>query len=448
LIELVVILGFAAALLVGTQRVVRREPDQVIARLVVFGFVAKMAGTAAYYGVIRNVYGSGDVDVYVQVGRRLAGVIRSGRLPDEATETGTRFMEFVTGAVFAVTGSSERIGYVVFSVLAFLGAYLFLQAFRLAIPDGDHRRYAALVFLMPTMVFWPSTIGKEAWLVFTLGVASYGAARMLRAERWGLLLAGVGGAGIFAVRPHMAALFAVSFVAAFLLRLRDPTVKRNLVWWLMGLLAVGVAAGVAVVRFSDEMGRTDTEGTATERVVADTDEIFERTERLTRDGGSAFDSRPVRRPGDLVHALVTVPFRPFPTEAHNWQATLMSFEGLALLALMVFSLPRIARLPSLASRKPYVALASAYCLGFVVAFSNVGNFGILVRQRAQLLPFLLVLLALPLNGEKARSSEGRSPMRKRNRTPLVVIAPTEEGCVVPDAGEAGDSRTARDPRRR
>jgi hypothetical protein len=47
-------------------------------------------------------------------------------------------------------------------------------------------------------------------------------------------------------------------------------------------------------------------------------------------------------------------------------------------------------------RRPYVAMSTVYCVGFIIAFSNVGNFGIITRQRAQLLPLLFVLLALPV----------------------------------------------------
>jgi hypothetical protein len=32
---------------------------------------------------------------------------------------------------------------------------------------------------------------------------------------------------------------------------------------------------------------------------------------------------------------------------------------------------------------------------FVIAFSSIGNFGILTRQRTQVFPFVLVLLAVP-----------------------------------------------------
>ena len=45
--------------------------------------------------------------------------------------------------------------------------------------DGDARRYAALVFLLPSLLFWPSSIAKEAWILACLGLAAYGAAKML-----------------------------------------------------------------------------------------------------------------------------------------------------------------------------------------------------------------------------------------------------------------------------
>jgi hypothetical protein len=46
-------------------------------------------------------------------------------------------------------------------------------------------------------------------------------------------------------------------------------------------------------------------------------------------------------------------------------------------------------------RLPYVTFVVVYGLLFIVAFSSIGNFGILARERCQLLPFFLVLLAVP-----------------------------------------------------
>ena len=33
------------------------------------------------------------------------------------------------------------------------------------------RRYALLVLFLPSLLFWPSSIGKEAWMTLALGLA-------------------------------------------------------------------------------------------------------------------------------------------------------------------------------------------------------------------------------------------------------------------------------------
>jgi hypothetical protein len=51
-------------------------------------------------------------------------------------------------------------------------------------------------------------------------------------------------------------------------------------------------------------------------------------------------------------------------------------------------------------RQPYLALALAYAAMFVVAFSSFANFGNLVRQRVQVLPFVVALLCIPPRRKK------------------------------------------------
>ena len=71
-----------------------------------------------------------------------------------------------------------------------------------------------------------------------------------------------------------------------------------------------------------------------------------------------------------------------------------SAEGLVLLGLFYLGRRRLYALPR-HLRNPYVVASLAYCVFFIIAFSSFGNFGILVRQRVQVFPFVLVLLALP-----------------------------------------------------
>ena len=386
--------------MLALSRVVKGQNDPIVGRLIVLGLFAKLAGSAARYTFMADLYdGRGDFNRYFDRGREIAVVLRSGSLPDEARETGTPFMDFIAGVVYTVVPQRLVIGFAVFAILSFIGALFFLLAFQLAIPDGNHRLYTALIYFLPTMVFWPSSIGKEAWLVFTLGLATYGAARVLRRARFGYLVVALGMTGVFLVRPHMGALIALSFAGALVLRFRDPDVSTNPIAWVLGLLIVALGAGFAASNFGEELPRDETiEGSAT-------DQVFAETTRRTSQGGSAFESRPVRNPIDFLHAAVTVPFRPFPPEAHNRQAQLASLEGLLFLALIALSLPRLANAPRLLLRRPFVAMAAAYCVGFIVAFSNVGNFGILTRQRAQLLPFIIVLLCLPRKGTERRLSD-------------------------------------------
>ena len=92
---------------------------------------------------------------------------------------------------------------------------------------------------------------------------------------------------------------------------------------------------------------------------------------------------------------------------------------LALLALIALSWRRLRQLPRALLRMPYVTFAATYVVVFVYAFSVIGNFGILARQRTQMLPFLFVLLALPAalprrgqpRSVEPRTSEPEAPRR-------------------------------------
>jgi hypothetical protein len=106
-------------------------------------------------------------------------------------------------------------------------------------------------------------------------------------------------------------------------------------------------------------------------------------------------------------------FRPYPWEAGSAQALLTSFEGLLLLILCAASATRLLKVPSLMFRVPYVAFCVSYVAMFILAFSSIGNFGIMTRQRTQVMPFLLVLLAIPL--EQRREQERPPTLEERAR---------------------------------
>jgi hypothetical protein len=107
-------------------------------------------------------------------------------------------------------------------------------------------------------------------------------------------------------------------------------------------------------------------------------------------------------------AALSVFFRPFPWEADSAQVLIASAEGTAILGLVIASWRRIgAGLRRI--REPYILMSVIFLLGFLYAFSQFGNFGILARQRVQALPFLLIFLAMPLGKSVAAAVKSANP---------------------------------------
>jgi hypothetical protein len=123
------------------------------------------------------------------------------------------------------------------------------------------------------------------------------------------------------------------------------------------------------------------------------DQVLSSTEERTDEGGSSFQSERARGPFALPQAAVQVLIRPFPWEAHNAQALVTSLEGVLLVAVAVGSWRSLRHL-SRQLRRSYVLFCLLYAAAFVFAFSTFGNFGIIARERVQVLPFVLALLCV------------------------------------------------------
>lgn len=370
-----------------------READPTVFRFLVLALVVKLGGAfLRYYASVFFYGGLRDANVYSKFGSQIANSFRHG---DFATGlnilsslSGTNFVRFLTGVVYTATGTSKLGGGVVFSWLGFWGLFFFYRAFTIAASGGRRRSYAYLLFFLPSLVFWPSSIGKDAWMMFTVGMATYGIAQLL--TRWTIGGTVAAAAGLWLaslVRPHVAALLAVAFLVALVAR-RSRGEHRELAPVLKGvsialalLLAVGLAAKTSRslnIAVNGGLGATLT-----------------RVEDRTSKGGSDFVPALADSPARFPIATMTVLFRPFIFEAHNTPARLAALESTALLLLLLLRFRwAVAAFRSL-RRRPYVAFCLVYVLLFIVAFSSFANFGLLARERVQLYPLFLVLLSIP-----------------------------------------------------
>jgi hypothetical protein len=252
-------------------------------------------------------------------------------------------------------------------------------------PDGDRRRYALLLFLWPTLVFWPSSISKDGWLLFTVGIASLGVARVLARSRGGYVLFIVGSLLASVVRPHVAILALVAFGLALLLSRRPPHPTRSTssgIAKVAGFVALVAIGALLANQLGDFLEARD----------LSVDSAIEQNTERTLQGGSAFEPANPQNPLGYAKATVTILFRPFPFEADGIEQLLTSFEAIALAGLCVVSWRRLASVPGRLRRDPYVAYALSMTLMLIFVLGTIGNFGILARQRSQVVPFFFVLL--------------------------------------------------------
>jgi hypothetical protein len=375
-------------------RQAERERDQRLLWLLLVALVLKLLGALVRYYVGMKIYGGAvDAVYYHEAGTRLAERFRAGNF-DTGLESlnSTNFIVFFTGLIYIVIGTSVYAGFLLYSWLAFWGLFLLYRAFTIAVPGGNHRSYARLLFFLPSIIYWPSSIGKEAWMLFALGLAGFGVARSLTGRTLrGLTVAAVGLWLAALVRPHVAGMAALGLAIGFTVG-RTQRHRRS-TGSVMKLIGAAVLITLAVVLVSQTAQFLEQQGLDPEEGV--TSVLDQTTERTTR-GGSSFSVpsaglSPVRLPW----ATVTILFRPFLFEAHNVPAGITAIESTILLALTMARAWPILRAVRSFRRLPYVTFVVVFTALFVVAFSSIANFGILARERTQLLPFFLVLLAVP-----------------------------------------------------
>jgi hypothetical protein len=404
------------------RKVARMEGDPWLARLFLIGLGLHFLAAPAQIFVDNHFYhGVADFSGYVHQGATLSHNFRSFNFTTKGADLrsalGDGSVSIAAGIVFAIVGVNELATFFVFSLFTWLGQIFFYRAFCLTFPEAEHRRYALMLFLLPSLLFWTSDVSKEAVMMLALGVTSLGAARILARRRGGYPVVALGiFMGIF-TRPNEYALVLGGFAIAIFFRAQAASrelraVRRvGSIIFLLIILAVTAVFTVKFVHsnagtFSTVLGG-HSKGNTNANTSATTAAGF----------GSSnvpYSKNPILYPRDIY----TVLFDPLPITARSITQLLASGENTVILVLVLTSLRRL-RLSYRAGReRPYVIVCLIYTLGFLYAFAALGNLGLITRERTLLFPYLLVLLAIPISpkGEEPRYSwERRRPSRRERR---------------------------------
>lgn len=427
--ELVQWSAIAAVLFVVVNWVSKAIPNnrdrEWLPQIIMWGFAAKAFGALARYYMAADLYGGGDAFGYHGRGVAFARIWRSLSVPSfEASGEGTAFTEVVTGLIYAIYTPAMRGGFLMFAFIAFLGQLLFYAAFRPWLQDSALKRYAFVMMFFPSIVFWPASVGKDALMIFFIGLATLGISRLLRKfELGGLILAGLGLYLTAQIRPHIAMMLALAAALAFVFMKRTAGPARGIKRLIpLALALIGVV--FAWSAFSSDFG-VSLEGTADTQ---DPAAFLDRVSNQTAQGGSEVSGGVVTSVTDLPAATLKVLFRPLIHEGTSMAILVSSVEGTLLLILVVWKLPAAWRNRSMIRANPLLLLSIIYTGGFVIAFSSMLNLGIIARQRVQVLPFLLALLVTlgwPREDEDEMKPEPKRQQRRR------ALQPTASG---PDSG--------------
>lgn len=369
--------------------VARRVGEPEITLFLVGAAVLKIIiGSLLRFGTAQAFYGGvADAAQYDNAAAVLAPQLRHLDFRDLGGLSGTRVLEVLTGFVQAAIGETRLGTFFVFSAMGFVGMLLLYLGFCEVVPNGDRTLYRRLLFLTPTIWFWPSSIGKEAFMLLCLGAAFHGGARVLNGHFSGFFSGGLGLWGTLAVRPHLTLAFFLGLLLALpLLARRGEDVHRSpllRVLPLVALLALPVVIGRVEAFFNLDQLNADT---AESVLVA----VSDRTGK----GGSELESNVSLSPVSLASGSITVVVRPYPWEASGIQGQLSALEAAGVGLLIAYRLTRHRASLRDWLRSRYVRLALGYSIAFIAAFSSVANFGILARQRSLLLPILFVVLAI------------------------------------------------------
>ncbi len=375
-----------AITLYGARRLAVIDRNPQVVPLIMGGLCLKLIGSFVRYRVSATVYGTGDFFDYDRWGRMIGAGLRHGHfITPPGRLAGTNFMRVLTGLIYFVTPSRLLSGFAVYGWLSFVGLLFFWRAYRVAISPDHDLTYLKWLVLMPSLIYWPSAIGKDAFMLLAAGVAAYGVACLLANRTTaGVIAISAGIGGMVMVRPHFALAVCGGLAFAVLLRRHHGDFFRTIV-----SLAFVVALGFVVVHAASSFfGISAFNQSSITKSLND-------ASAQSGEGGSKFKPVVVTSPAKFPLAAITVLYRPLPYEAHSPQELLTALEGAALIVLTIRALRRCYRALRLGRQIPYLL----YCLGalmvFIVAFSGFSNFGILARERSVIQPLFLVFLSLP-----------------------------------------------------
>ena len=286
---------------------------------------------------------------------------------------GTPFIHFIAWPFANLFKLSYYSCMMIFSFFGYIAIMLFyITAKENMKMEAVWMRFTLLeiVFLLPNLHFWSSSLGKGAVILLGLALFTYGLSRFNRR----IIPLLIGGAITFMVRPHI--LFTAVLAIMLGILLTSSGIKTYLRW------IIFVVAAVVFFYSSDAvMEFTDTESLD----IFSSSNLSHRASELSK-STSGVDIQSY----GLFMKLFTFWFRPLFVDGQGAVGILVSFEN--LLCLYMFYVVIKKGIVYWSNWNGWFRICLFFFLFGSLALAQVtGNLGIAMRQKAQLMPFFFII---------------------------------------------------------
>lgn len=297
-------------------------------------------------------------------------------------------------------------------IYAFLSAIASWKLFELvrSFHLMSDKRAAISTLFIPTLAFWCSGISKDTVIVIALFLLLYELFGVFTPDRkvgiWGWLAILLYSLVLFHVRPFMLiALFPALFLAfgtGIIRKFSDNVVL--LVAFRFLIIVFGLAATAFYFQTKGNLGALEPESYLQEAAVIQQDFAQNKLYEGKRYDLGVDDYSPLGMLKALPASIIAAFYRPFIWEASSLFLLLSALEGIILLYLSfryVFKDGGLFTHFNQIRKNPFLTFAILFALifGFSVGFTAI-LFGVLVRFKAPILPFLAVVL---LSGQKKQA---------------------------------------------
>jgi hypothetical protein len=261
------------------------------------------------------------------------------------------------------------------------------------------KRLAALVILLPSISFWSSAIGKDAFAFTASCLALWSALHLKNRLLFALLSIGL----MFLVRPHVAGIMVLAFLVDLLFKRKLPLLPR------LAFLVVSIGISFFLVPFAADYSRVSEIASAD-----DLNSFIEKRQGYNQGGSGGLDISQMPLPLQMVAYI----FRPAIFDVNSPFALAAAIDNLVLLFIFGFGVWGFlrGRRPPAGSSNVFMIVYSS--VSWILFSMTTANLGIAIRQKWMFLPMFLYL-AFSVAG---RSRSLACPVGSSSASPCSVSA--------------------------